>query len=141
VIARPLPPEDDIPRLRIGTRAGRSAVPARRARTRRRRYATLNRTLLIVGVVTLCVFVYLFLMANVTRMNYELTHLSQTKAHLLEATARNDTKIANLESRESLMKMAARLGMHQPQTFAEIALPAQLDPPIAHGIAFLDWLK
>jgi len=141
VIARPLPPEDDVHRLRIGTRAGRSAVPVRRARTRRRRYAALTRTLLVVGMVTLCFFVYLFLMANVTRMNYQLTHLSQTKAHLLEETARYDTKIANLESRESLMKLAARLSMHQPQSFAEIALPAQVDPPAAHGIAFLDWLK
>ncbi len=139
MIARPLPYEELQP-SRSGTRAGRTAVRRRRARTRRERYTNLVRIFATTAVLVLVVTVYLALMANVTRMNYELAKLAQQRAALLDVTAANDDAIANAESNERLRAYAKKLGMHEPQTFAAIALPA--DPPKpAGGIAFLSWLK
>ena len=139
MIARPLPYED-VPVTRGGTRAGRTAVGRRRARTRRERYAVLGRMFATIAALVLVVTVYLGLMANVTRMNYELTRLAQQRAHLLDETAANDDAIANAESNERLRADAKKLKMREPQTFAAIALPQ--DPPkTAGGLAFLTWLK
>ncbi len=142
MIARPLPAEEfDSPRVRSGTRAGRSAVGRRYARARRLRYAALLRLLVAVAFVTLLFFAYLALMANVTRMNYDLARVSGEKAALIDVSVQLDDRIASLESRDHLAKLAAQLGMHEPQTFAEISAPAQQTQARPDGIAFLDWLK
>jgi hypothetical protein len=143
VIARPLPrfvEDGDAPR-RTGTRAGRNAVVRRRNKTRRLRYAGLVRMLMTVAASTLCVFVYLALMANVTRMNYELMQDAKDRAKLLEETARLDDRIARLEARERLAQFAAQLHMHEPQTFAEVTVPPDAPPAAAHRVALLDWLR
>jgi hypothetical protein len=143
VIARPLPkyPEEfETPRL-TGTRAGRNAVVRRRKKTQQLRYAGLFRILAFVGVSTLCVFVYLGLMANVTRMNYELSHNAIDRAKLLDETARLDDRIARLETRERLAEFALRLHMREPQTFAEVTLPPEAVAPPGHRLALLDWLR
>ncbi len=142
MIARPLPyriDQDDAARGRTGTRAGRNAVVRRRAKTKRMRYAVLRRTLLAVCTLTLCVFVYLGLMANVTRMNYELLRDDRVRARLIDETARLDDRIARLETRERLAGFAARLHMREPQTFAQVTLPADVPVP-ARRLALLDWL-
>jgi hypothetical protein len=143
VIARPLPrypDEFEAPKL-TGTRAGRNAVVRRRKKTQRLRYAGLVRTLAFVGVSTVCVFVYLGLMANVTRMNYELSNNAKTRAKLLDETAQLDDRIARLESRERLAGFAVRLRMHEPQTFAEVTVPPETVAPAGHRLALLDWLR
>jgi len=143
VIARPLPrfvDDADVPR-RTGTRAGRNAVVRRRKKTERLRYAGLVRLLATVATATLCVFVYLGLMANVTRMNYELMHQAKERAKLLDVTARLDDRIARLEARERLADFAGRLHMRQPQTFAEVTIPPDETPATAHRLALLDWLR
>jgi hypothetical protein len=140
VIARPLPYDDEMPR-RAGTRAGRAAVGERQARLRRRRYAALRRIAATAALATACIVAYLYLMANVTRMNYELTHVAADRARLVDESARLDDRIAALESPERLAKLAAQLHMHEPPTFAAIDAPQNLSPVPAHGIAFLDWLK
>ena len=139
MIALPLPIED-VPDRGAGTRAGRSAVRRRRARTRRGRYAQLTRIFATIGSLVLVVVVYLALLANVTRMNYELTKLAQHRAELLDQTAINDDAIASAESNERLKAYARRLRMSEPQTFVSIALPRDR-PPVSQGIAFLSWLK
>jgi type II secretory pathway component PulM len=144
VIARPLPylgDPDDGPRVRAGTRAGRNAVDRRRAKTLRIRYENLVRTLVAGGAITLCVFAYLGLMANVTRMNYQLVHDANDRKVLLDETTRLDDRIARLETRERLAQIAGGLHMHSAQTFAEIALPADVPPPSTHRLALLDWLR
>jgi hypothetical protein len=148
VIARPLPYEDVAPRRphedvapqRSGTRAGRTAVRRRRARTRRERYSGLSRVFSTIVVLVLVVTVYLALMANVTRMNYELTRLAQQRAQLLDETAAGDQAIASAESIERLRADAKALHMREWQTFAIVDLPQ--DPPKpSGGIAFLGWFK
>ncbi len=93
-----------------------------------------------VAALTVAVVVYLALMANVTRMNYDLAKRLAVRAQFVDETSRLDDRIARLSSRERLGALAAKLGMGEPQTFAEIALPA---PPATagHGLAFLDLLK
>jgi hypothetical protein len=139
VIARPLPYEDDL-RAPAGTRSGREAAKRRRVRTSRLRYRTIAATLAGLVCATLAVVVYLGLMANVTRMNYELAKASLEKARLGDSVGRLDDRIAKLESPERLSALASRLGMREPQTFAAIALPASREAA-PRGIAFLTWLK
>ena len=139
MIARPLPFEDDAP-ARVGTRSGRTAALRRRVRTKRRRYAAINRVVAVVAGLTLCIVVYLALLANVTRMDYELTKSTHEKSRLQEVSARLEDRIARLESREHLAQLASKLGMHDAQTFAAIVLPAER-PPEPARLAFLRWLK
>ncbi len=129
-----------LPRLRAGTRAGRTAVSGRRAHARWLRYASLWRIFATVAALTLAVVIYLGLMANVTRMNYDLAKRLALRAGLIDETSRLDDRIARLSSRERLGLLAAKLGMGEPQTFAAIALPLQ-PAATGHGLAFLDWLK
>ena len=132
------PPE----RKRAGSRAGRTATANRRSHRRRVRYAFLARLVKTVSLVTVVVFAYLALMANVTRMNYELTKNARTQAKLAGETARLDDQIARLESRERLAAIAAELGMRDPQTFAQVTLPpVTAQAPTPNGIALLSWLK
>jgi cell division protein FtsL len=142
VIARQLiVPIEPQPGPRVGSRAGRTAVEGRRVLRRRARYAYLVRAVTGVAVVTFVVVAYLGLMANVTRMNYELTKNAIAEAKLTGETAGLDDRIARLESRERLAALAKQLGMREPQTFAAIALPADVQPEKPTGVAFLSWLK
>ncbi len=104
---------DQNPRVRTGTRAGRTAVSARRAHARRQRYAALRRIFVRVGALTLGVVIYLGLMANVTRMNYDLAKRLAVRAQLVDESSRLDDRIARLESRERLGVAAAKLGMQR----------------------------
>ncbi len=128
-------------RLRTGTRAGRSAVARRRAHARKLQYAGFLRLFATVGALTFAIVFYLGLMANVTRLNYELAKTLQERARLIDETSRLDDGIARLSSRERLGAVAAALGMHEPQTFAEIALPVERHTEHSSGLAFLNWLK
>jgi len=140
VIASPRPYDAEAPfEKRAGTRAGRTAVLRRRARNRRERYATLTRIFAAFVTIVLVVVLYLGLMANVMRLNYELAHLGRQKAQLLDATALGDDQIAAAESSERLRAFARRLGMHEPTTFVAVTL--QPDPPAEAHVAFLPWLK
>jgi len=141
VIARPLPYEELAPAPRTGTRSGRNAALHRRKRTRALRNAGVSRIAMTTVALTLAIVVYLALMANVTKMNYELSHVERTKSHLLDESSRLDDQIVRLSSRERLAHLAATLHMHEPQKFAQVTLPpARLEAP-PRGLAFLPWLK
>lgn len=140
MIARPLVYEELV-RPITGTRSGRTAAHDRRKRGRRMRYAGFARIFTTVGVVTVAIFVYLALMANVTRMNYELSKTVRAKTALVDESSRLDDRIARLVTPERLGVLAGRLGMRQPETFAEIALPVRPPAPAAHRLAFFTWLK
>ncbi len=140
MIAQPLPYEE-ITLPRTGTRSGRTAGNVRRNRTRTRGYASLVKILGTASVLTLAIVVYLGLMANVTRMNYDLSRTTYQKTRLLDESSRMDDQIARLASRERLARLAARLKMHEPQAFAQVTLPAPRAEALPHGLAFLPWLK
>ena len=132
--------EDDIPVTR--SRAARGAADRRRARTKRMRYTMTVRIAAVVGTLTVFVVVYLALMGNVERMNYELARADRDRAALVEKSSQLDDTLAGLRSRERLARVAASLGMHESQTFAAIALPvdrAQTQTP--PGLAFLAKLR
>ena len=139
VLEVPLPAP--APRRRAGTRAGRSAVGRRREQRLRARYAPLGRIAAIVLGFTFVIVAYLALLANVTRLNYELSKSAHLRARLVDQSARLEDQIARLESRERLSRLAAKLGMREAGTFAEVALPAPAQPPQPSGIALLSWLK
>lgn len=139
MIARPLPYEELI--SRSGTRSGRTAALVRRKRTRQRSYAGVLRIVATATAFTLAIVVYLALMANVTRMNYELARTLREKTQVRDESSRLDDRIARLASRERLERLAARLGMHEAQSFAQVALPAAHAAPAPTGVAFLPWLK
>ncbi len=138
---KPEPPFDDDARRRTGTRAGRSAVSRRRAHRGRLRYASLRRLFAIATLLTLAFVVYLGLMANLTRLNYELSKAAHEKARLVERTSRLDDRIARLESREHLEALARQLKMHEAQTFIAVNLPPAPRAETPRGLAFLTWLK
>ncbi len=142
MIARPLelPASAPAPAPRTGSRAGRSAVQRRRGYRLRLRYQPLATIGGIVVVLTLIVVLYLALLANVTRLNYELMRAAEVRTSLAEESGRLDVRIAGLESRDRLSLLAAHLGMHDSVTFAEIPQP-QPPAPRPAGIAILSWLK
>jgi hypothetical protein len=134
MIARSLPESPDV-RPRTGSRAGRGAVTRRRARTRRERYSAAVQIVTTLALLTLCVVVYLGLMANVTRMSYQMTRDAQTRARLIEETTRLDERLETLESRERLARIAKDLGMKESAALSVARLPEPVAP--AHGGAFL----
>jgi cell division protein FtsL len=123
MIAHQLPVQET-PRLRIGTRAGRSASEERRVRVRRSRYTNVGRIAAIFTVLTVLVIAYLLLLANVTRLHYEASVVESRRAALQEETQRLDDEIARLSSRERLAQIAARLGMKESVAFSAVQLPA-----------------
>jgi hypothetical protein len=147
MIARPLPAPRIEPSPRSGWRTARAASSARRARTRRLRYRLIARTVSGLGVATLVVLVYLALLANITRLNYEVSHAKQARERIALQAVRAEDEIARLASRDKLEAIAARLGMREPSAFAVVALPPRhrhATQP-AHGVALLSgvagWLK
>ncbi len=93
----------------------------------------------IVGALTLAIVIYLALMANVVWLNYRLVHAQAEKASLLDATARLDRRIAEREAPERLAIDAARLGMHEPNGYAEVDVPPSVVPRAPRGLALLEF--
>ena len=138
MIARPRVYEAEPSRARLASRAARTAADRRRARTLRSRYTLFSRILVAATLVTVVVCAYLALMANVTRMNYQIAKARAEESRLLDQTARNEDRIARLESRERLAAVAASLRMHEAARFVLVRLP---EPPVVadapRGLAFL----
>ncbi|MBV9102056.1 MAG: hypothetical protein JO060_00605 [Candidatus Eremiobacteraeota bacterium] len=119
-------------------RTARNASAARRLRVRRQRYRSIGLWVRGLGLATAVVLLYLGLLANITRLNYEVSHAKQARARIALGILRNADVIARLESRENLEAMAARLGMREPETFVAIALPPpRRSAKAADGVAFL----
>lgn len=124
MIARPLPaPARREAAPRHGWRSARNASAARRARNRRLRYRAIGRIVASLCTVTTLVLLYLALVANITRLHYEIGRGEHERTRLVEQTVRNDDEIAQLASRERLEQIASRLGMREPAAFAIVTLP------------------
>src|SRR5262249_22155014 len=67
---------------------------------------------------------YVMLTSNLTSLTYSVANARATREALREETARLDDKLAQAQSQENLAKMARKLGMHDPQTFAMVKLAA-----------------
>jgi hypothetical protein len=115
----------------------RDAARRRAKRTKLQGYTTLARIATIFAVVLVPVMTYLLLMGNLTALNYSLVKANATKSALVEETARLDDRIAQLQSRERLADLAARLHFHDSTAYPVVVdLPRPAAPP-ADGIAFL----
>jgi cell division protein FtsB len=125
---------------------GRSATRERIRRARRHNYFVFLRVGAIAAALVLPLMLYVMLTANLTTLNYKLARVQAQKSALLAETMRQEDRIAKLESRERLLKIAARLHMHDPGMYAVVTLPAapQAAPP-PHGVALLgamnQWLS
>jgi hypothetical protein len=129
VIARPLPaPAPERGARSPGWRTARHASAARHARNRRRRYRPIGRIVVALSAVTSLVLVYLALLANVTRLHYEVGKLQHQRALLVEQTVRYEDEIALLDSRDRLAALAASLGLREPHAYAIVVVP----PPVRH---------
>jgi hypothetical protein len=140
MIARPLSaPRARESGARPGWRSARNASAVRRARNRRLRYRAIGRVVTWLGALTALVLVYLALVANITRLHYEIGRAERYHTRLVQQSARNEDEIAQLVARERLEQIAARLGMREPQTFAMVLLPEPhrraVQPP--RGVAAL----
>jgi hypothetical protein len=117
---------------------GRNATRRRFRRAARRPYIAFARLGAIIVLPVLPVMIYLMLTANITSLNYKLSHLLVQKAALQAETLRQEDQIAKLESRERLAAVAARLHMHDPQIWAVVTPPAPPRAPASqHEIPLL----
>jgi len=123
VIARPLPAPRIDRTSRPAWRSARNASVKRRARNRRLRYRLIGRTVAGLSVTTVVILVYLALLANITRLNYEVGRAKQARAQISMQVLRREDEIARLASRDKLEAIAASLGMREPSAFAVVAVP------------------
>jgi hypothetical protein len=130
VLPQPKPP------ARVHIRA-REAARRRGRRTRLQHYALPARIALAFGIVLVPVMIYVLLMGNLTALNYSLAQVTEQKSALLEETNQLDDRIAQLQSRERLSDVAARLHMRDPRVYAVVDVPAAPAAPASNGIAFL----
>jgi hypothetical protein len=126
------------PQPRVQVRA-REAARRRVRRTRLQGYGMLARIAVAFAVVLVPVMIYVLLMGNLTALNYSLAHATQQKTALVEETMQLDDRIAQLQSRERLADLAARLHMHDPgpDRYAIVDVPGPVVAPPSNGIAFL----
>ena len=132
--------------LTMNVRSARGAAERRRKRSGTLRYRSIVNMLLIVSGLTLCVVVYLGLLANVTRLTYDQARLDRTHARLVDETTGLDDQIARLESRDRLAVIAARLGMRESRRFDVAVVPPQHPDVVAqHNVllvpAIASWLR
>ena len=135
-------PQYEIPRPR-----GRAKLATRRRSTRAKAqaYVDLGRIALAICVVVFPLMVYVMLTANLASTHYAVARAETRRTTLTEETQRLDDAIAQLELRERLATVAAKLHMHDPHEYAIVALPNPAAKPKPKGIAFLgnmgDWFS
>ncbi len=121
MIAQPAP-EREIQK-RAGTRAGRSATTRRRSRTRRLQYRDAARVIVVVSAVTVAVMAYLGLLANATKLHYQISVAQKDLGKIEAQTQRLDERVTQLSATDRLITIAAKLHMRDAQTYAVVSLP------------------
>jgi hypothetical protein len=130
-VSRPQPKQPQPPRR------AREAARRRSRRTRLHGYTKPARIAAAVAIVLVPVMIYVLLMGNLTALNYSLAQATEQKSALVEESMRLDDRIAQLESRDRLAAVAARLHMGDPRVYAVVDVPAPVVAPPSNGIAFL----
>ena len=133
-------------------RVARAAAQTRRKRSVSLRYRSIVQTIRWLSLATVLVVGYLWLMANITRMNYEYARATGERTLLFDKETSLEDQIARLESRDRLAELAGKLGMSEPARFsvATLAAPPQRAATVesrsaVRGVALLpaitDWLR
>ena len=121
-------------------RRARTATHTRIVKNQRARYESLVRVGAVLGIVLVGLLSYVMLISNITSTNYALDKAQHQRALLQEQTAHLDERLATMRSDDRLASIAAKLGMHQPLTFAVVQLPPaarQSHFPVLDSIASL----
>lgn len=113
------------PRPRIkNPRSARTATQSRIVKNARARYSAIVRITVGLCVALVGVMSYVMLFSTATSLTYQLDRAHRSRDALLEQTARLDDRIAQAGSEERLAAIAAKLQMHDAQTFAVVHVEA-----------------
>ena len=127
------------PRIR-NVRTARAATHTRRKKTTQQRYHHLGRFVFCLTAVVVLLVGYVMLMSNLTSLNYAVARAEKERVALQDQTARLDDRIAALRSQERLAAIGAKLGMHDAQGYAIVALPQPDKPVVPSRLAVLSTL-
>ena len=139
-----LPKAEPESRPRHRVRTARRATEVRLRRTKRLRYQRAVRVLTVLALSTVCVLVYLMLVANITKMHYELVKSERRQADLARTSLLLDGEIEQLAARERLAGIASKLGLRDPHLYAVVQVPRShtVATRPASGLALLaNWLR
>ena len=109
------------PRIR-NPRSARTATQTRIVKTTRARYSNIVRVTTGLGIALIGLMGYVLLLSNATSLTYALDKAHHQRDTLQEQTARLDDRIAQASSEERLAAIAAKLQMHDAQTFAIVRI-------------------
>jgi cell division protein FtsL len=106
-------------------RSARIATQTRIVKNKRARYDGIYRIAGGLAAALLGTMLYVMLLSNATSLTYALAKAQHQRDSLQEQTARLDDQIAQASSEERLAAIAAKLDMHDPQTYALVRLPTE----------------
>jgi len=109
------------PRIK-NPRSARTATQTRIVKTTRARYTGIIRVTVGLSIALAGLMTYVLLLSNATSLTYALDKAHQQRDALQEQTARLDDRIAQASSEERLAAIAAKLHMHDAQTFAVVRI-------------------
>jgi cell division protein FtsL len=104
------------PRIK-NPRSARAATQTRIVKTTRARYTNIIRVTAGLCVALFGLMAYVLLLSNTTSLTYAVNKAHHDRDALQEQTARLDDQIAQASSEERLAALAAKLNMHDAQTF------------------------
>jgi cell division protein FtsL len=107
-------------------RAARTATQTRIVKNTRARYSAVTRITIGLCIALVAVMSYVMLLSNATSLTYQLDKAHRSRDALQEQTARLDDRIAQASSEERLAAIAAKLQMHDAQTFAVVRIEQPL---------------
>ncbi|HEX8807207.1 MAG TPA: hypothetical protein VF741_09665 [Candidatus Aquilonibacter sp.] len=107
-------------------RSARNATQTRIVKTTRARYTGIMRITIGLCIALAGLMSYVMLLSNTTSLSYQLDKAHRSRDALLEQTARLDGRIAQASSEERLAAIAAKLQMHDAQSFAVV----HVAPPV-----------
>jgi cytochrome c-type biogenesis protein CcmH/NrfG len=120
------PKVDHRPRIK-NPRSARTATQTRIVKTTRARYPASIRVTTGLCIALVGLMSYVMLLSNTTSLTYAVDKAHHQRDALQEQTARLDDRIAQASSEERLAAIAAKLQMHDAQTFAVVHIEA---PPL-----------
>ena len=138
MIARPLP-RTDVRRNPAAPAPAAAHTKGRRARTKRRAYRDAFRVVAGVSVLTLAVMVYLGLLANVTKLHYEIGQAQEQRALLEAQTQRLEERLNGLRSDDALLAIATKLQMHDSRAYAVVSFRPKRRSPSLHDSGTCCW--
>jgi cell division protein FtsL len=107
-------------------RSARTATQTRIVKNTRARYSNITRVTVGLCIALAGLMSYVLLLSNATSLTYQLDRARRSRDALQEQTARLDDRIAQASSEERLAAIAAKLQMHDAQTFAVV----RIQPPV-----------